>query len=554
MNRFKELLNISFKSEDTEEWLDVYFTRPVGLVFALFWNRLGVHPNVITILSIFLGIGAGWMFHYSDLQHNILGVVLLMLANFCDSTDGQMARITGKKTLIGRMLDGFASDVWFFCVYVAISFRLMNDYIPFTETRWGIWIWILCALAGFRGHARQAALADYYRQVHLFFLLGKDGSELNSYAEQRAIYEKARKEHNWTAVAFHYNYANYCHGQEQRTPQCQRFLTFWRKHPSEQIRERFLNGSRPLMPYTNILTHNTRAIALFVSALINLPWLYPLFELTVLQGLLVYMHHKHETLCASLVSVAETPLAPPSSLLPPRSSSLIFDFGGTLDTHGIHWANMIWKAYQRQQASVSEEQFREAYVYVERLLGRSEIIGKEFTLRQTLDTKLGLQLDFLHENFGWPENEQQTDDLRKLLLDDLYGGVEANIQESRHLLKSLSKDCKLALVTNFYGNMTAVLHEFCLQDLFIAVIESAAVGIRKPDPALFALAVERLGEEPANCYVIGDSYEKDIRPAKKLGCKTVWLKGEGWGKTPEATPDADHIIRELSQIKEIILT
>ena len=34
MNRFKELLNISFKSEDTEEWLDVYFTRPIGLVFA----------------------------------------------------------------------------------------------------------------------------------------------------------------------------------------------------------------------------------------------------------------------------------------------------------------------------------------------------------------------------------------------------------------------------------------------------------------------------------------------------------------------------------------
>ena len=540
MNRFKELLNISFKSEDTEEWLDVYFTRPIGLVFALLWNRLGVHPNVITILSIFLGIGAGWMFHYPDLQHNIFGVVLLMLANFCDSTDGQMARITGKKTLVGRMLDGFASDVWFFCVYVAISFRLMNDYIPFTETRWGIWIWVLCALAGFRGHARQAALADYYRQVHLFFLLGKDGSELNSYAEQRAIYEQARKEHNWTAVAFHYNYANYCHGQEQRTPLCQRFLAFWRQHPSEQVRECFLNGSRPLMPYTNILTHNTRAITLFISALINLPWLYPLFELTVLQGLLVYMHRKHETLCASLTGKV--------------SPSLVFDFGGTLDTHGVHWANFIWKAYQRQQAAVSEEQFREAYVHVERLLGRSEIIGNDFTLRQTLDTKLRLQLDFLRENNGWPEDKQQADDLRKLLLDDLYGSVEANIRESRMLLETLGKDYRLALVTNFYGNMTAVLREFGLQDLFTAVIESAAVGIRKPDPALFALAAERLGEAPANCYVIGDSYEKDITPAKKLGCKTVWLKGEGWGKTPETTPDADHTIRELPQIKEIILT
>ena len=108
MATFKEMLQASFKSKDTEEWLDVYFTRPIGLVFAIFWNKLGVHPNVITILSIFLGVGAGIMFGYTDLMHNILGVLLLMFANFCDSTDGQMARLTGKKTLLGRVLDGFS--------------------------------------------------------------------------------------------------------------------------------------------------------------------------------------------------------------------------------------------------------------------------------------------------------------------------------------------------------------------------------------------------------------------------------------------------------------
>ena len=101
MATFKEMLQASFKSNDTEEWLDVHFTRPIGLVFALFWNKLGVHPNVITILSIFLGIGAGICVYYTDLWHNLAGVALLMLANFCDSTDGQMARLTGKKTLIG---------------------------------------------------------------------------------------------------------------------------------------------------------------------------------------------------------------------------------------------------------------------------------------------------------------------------------------------------------------------------------------------------------------------------------------------------------------------
>ena len=130
MSSFKEMLHASFKSEDTEEWLDVYFTRPIGLVFALMWKRLGVHPNAITVLSIFLGVGAGLMFRHTDLMHNLLGVVLLMFANFCDSTDGQLARLTGKKTLVGRVLDGFSGDLWFFCIYAAICVRLMNAPIP----------------------------------------------------------------------------------------------------------------------------------------------------------------------------------------------------------------------------------------------------------------------------------------------------------------------------------------------------------------------------------------------------------------------------------------
>ena len=79
MSKFKELLQQSFKSNDTEEWLDVHFTRPIGLVFALLWNKLGIHPNVITVLSIFLGIGAGYMFYFRDLVHNIMGVLFLIV-------------------------------------------------------------------------------------------------------------------------------------------------------------------------------------------------------------------------------------------------------------------------------------------------------------------------------------------------------------------------------------------------------------------------------------------------------------------------------------------
>ena len=177
----------------------MHFTRPIGLVFALFWNKLGVHPNAITILSIFLGVGAGVMFYHTDWWHNVAGVLLLMFANFCDSTDGQMARLTGKKTLIGRMLDGFSGDLWFFAIYLAICLRLMPQEMPLTDMKWGIWIWLLAAVAGFLCHSPQSSLADYYRQIHLWFLKGTAGSELDRSEQQRAIYESLRgkRGHFW---------------------------------------------------------------------------------------------------------------------------------------------------------------------------------------------------------------------------------------------------------------------------------------------------------------------------------------------------------------------
>ena len=299
MASFKELLKLSFKSEDTEEWLDVHFTRPIGLVFALLWNKLNIHPNVITIVSIFLGVGAGWMFHYTDLLHNIYGVLLLMFANFCDSTDGQMARITGKKTLIGRMLDGFSGDLWFTAIYVGIIVRLWNQNIPGTDIQWGIWSFVLCAIAGIGLHAKQSSLADYYRQIHLFFLLGKEGSELDNYQQQRATYESLPKSDVLSRV-FYYNYANYCKSQEQRTPQFQKFFAAWKQNQQEGVRERLLAGSRPLMKYTNLLTFNSRAITIYITCLLDCPWVYPLVEITVFQAMYVYMHRTHEKLCASL--------------------------------------------------------------------------------------------------------------------------------------------------------------------------------------------------------------------------------------------------------------
>ncbi|MCD8297401.1 MAG: CDP-alcohol phosphatidyltransferase family protein [Prevotella sp.] len=305
---FNDLLNASFKSKDTEEWLDVHFTRPIGLLIALLCKHLKIHPNYITIVSIFLGIAAGISFSFSDLSHNIFGVLLLMLANFCDSADGQLARIANQKTMIGRMLDGFAGDLWFLAIYVCLALRMTNQLIPGTSAHWGIGIWIIALISGFLCHSPQSSLADYYRQIHLFFLKGKEGSELDTYTSQWRIFKSLPKKGALLQQIFYFNYANYCKSQEHRTPAFQKLiLALQNKYGNVarfplHLKDSFLNSSRPLMKYTNILTFNFRALCLYVTCLLDCPWVYMLIEITVLNVIYVYMHKKHEALCKRLLS------------------------------------------------------------------------------------------------------------------------------------------------------------------------------------------------------------------------------------------------------------
>ena len=178
----KRAVEATFKSKDTEEWLDIWFTRPIGLVFAKAFGYFGIHPNVITIISIFLGVFAGFCWWHTSMGWTLLGIGMLMLANFLDSADGQLARMTGKKTLWGRLLDGFAGDLWFASIYIFLAIRLTFEPMPFGGGRvWGIWIWVLEFFASIVSHSRQAGLADYYRNIYLLF--HGDHSELNDSRE-----------------------------------------------------------------------------------------------------------------------------------------------------------------------------------------------------------------------------------------------------------------------------------------------------------------------------------------------------------------------------------
>ncbi|MBQ7181529.1 MAG: CDP-alcohol phosphatidyltransferase family protein, partial [Bacteroidaceae bacterium] len=202
----KERVLSTMKSRDTESNFELYVTRTPGYLWALFFRQLHVHPIVVTLLSTVLGAAAGFFFWSENLRQNLIGMLLLVWANWYDCADGQLARMTGQKTLLGRILDGFAGDVWFFSIYLFITLRL--------TPQWGIWIWLLCAWAGFRCHARQCAIADYYRNVHLWFLPGVDNELNTSEAEQREYNRLRWASSQWFHKLYLFFYISYTQGQE----------------------------------------------------------------------------------------------------------------------------------------------------------------------------------------------------------------------------------------------------------------------------------------------------------------------------------------------------
>ncbi len=324
----REKARATFKSADTEEWLDKVWTRPVGYLFAVLFRKLHVHPNAVTVLSMIIGASSALFFasgsyRYcgtSGLEMNIVAVALLAVANFLDSADGQLARMTNQKTRLGRILDGAASEVWFIPIYIALVVRFYSHHtdlfgwLGVADTEANSWLaaailFVMCLISGFVCHSGQCALADYYRQIHLFVVNGKAGSELDTSAQQQAVYDSTPWRGNVLWKAFLKTYIGYTARQERWTPRFQALRReIERRYATseaipEDLRNEFRRGSLPLMRWANVLTFNVRAIALYALCLLDLPWAYFLFEIIVMSALAIYMNRRHERLCYNILQM-----------------------------------------------------------------------------------------------------------------------------------------------------------------------------------------------------------------------------------------------------------
>lgn len=317
----------TLKSSETEDWLDLHVIRPFCYYLAVAFNKMDVHPNTVTIWSMIIGaasavfFGCG-SFYYSGawgLCMNLIAILLLMVADIFDCTDGQLARLSGKKSRLGRILDGVAGFAWFVPIYHVLVWRFYQHHT--LEFSWlGIEdtpqnaliatavVYVLGLISGIAGLAGQQRLADYYIQVHLFFLKGEKGSELDNSVRQQEIYNQMDQTTPWVERYFQKSYIDYTKKQEAATPQFQQLLARLREkfgstdHIPDEVRQEFLRNSRPVITWNGLLTFNFRSFWLFLFCLLDIPACNFLFEIFAMGLLCWYVNHRHESFCKRIAS------------------------------------------------------------------------------------------------------------------------------------------------------------------------------------------------------------------------------------------------------------
>lgn len=204
---------------------------------------------------------------------------------------------------------------------------------------------------------------------------------------------------------------------------------------------------------------------------------------------------------------------------------IIFDYGGTIDSRGDHWSEVIYDQYIAHGLTLDWETFKPAYIHAERYLATHPLIKSNFTFADLMRVKIAIEMEYLAQN-GIAAAADKA--LAETIADGCYRHARTCVGEAAMTLKALAEHYPLVAVSNFYGNIDSVLRDFDIRQYFRGVIESAVVGVRKPDPRIFTLGCVVLDLPAEQVLVVGDSISKDISPARSIGCHTAWIRGRQW--------------------------
>jgi putative hydrolase of the HAD superfamily len=107
---------------------------------------------------------------------------------------------------------------------------------------------------------------------------------------------------------------------------------------------------------------------------------------------------------------------------------------------------------------------------------------------------------------------------------------------------------RLGIVSNFEAWLEELLGSLGVRDRFDVVVISGSEGIEKPDPRIFALALDRLGLDAAEVTYVGDNPEFDMAPARAVGMSSILIDRR------ERFPDTDEVrITDLRRLVDLVV-
>lgn len=223
------------------------------------------------------------------------------------------------------------------------------------------------------------------------------------------------------------------------------------------------------------------------------------------------------------------------------STAVLFDFGGTLDADGLPWKERVYRLFVDEGVTVARARFDPVfYAADDALVGA---IPPTLALRETVERLVAGVAGGL---------ELADPTVAGRVAGRFLDATLESLRDNTPLLTRLARRYRLAIVSNFYGNLERVCDEAGIRPLFGAIVDSARVGCAKPDPRIFRHALDALGATPAAATFVGDSLPRDMAGARALGMRHIWLVGDA---APTGGPCCrdDRVIHSLKDLEGVLL-
>lgn len=237
--------------------------------------------------------------------------------------------------------------------------------------------------------------------------------------------------------------------------------------------------------------------------------------------------------------------------------AVLFDYGHTLIHFDERPQSALLEAYRRVNDFLRENLEREvpqAEVLIERVsMAVDQEIQRDYQAGREEELEIATLYDASLRQLGLELNPELIERVMELEQDGWIGSVHVGPDVVATLKAIRGEGLKLGLVSNaayLPRLMQRQLTALGLAEYFDGITFSSAIGWRKPHPAIYQDALDKIGVKPAAAVFVGDRVKEDVRGPQRLGMKAVLLRE--WRQEEDPDGVADFVIDRLGQLPPIL--